>query len=149
MRRIALLAAGLSIVGQAALAADLRPPPPPPVKAAPPPVYFSWTGCYLGANVGYHWGSDKITTTTTGPVPADNAFIDSVTPTTLKPAGALGGVQGGCNYQASAFVIGIEADADWVGGTASRSLVFGPNAVGVNPADFITDATKATFPATV
>jgi outer membrane immunogenic protein len=45
------LLATVALVGLAApaMAADLpvkyRPPPPPP-------VYFSWTGCYIGGDVG-------------------------------------------------------------------------------------------------
>ena len=45
-------AVALAAGGEAAMAADM------PLKAAPmaPPPAWSWTGFYLGANVGYGWG---------------------------------------------------------------------------------------------
>jgi outer membrane immunogenic protein len=146
MRRstIAAIAAVSAIAfTQIASAADL-PRKAPAYMPPPLPVVYNWTGCYLGANVGGHWGRDEISTTTS-PAGAEAAFIDSVTATTLKPQGVIGGVQGGCNYQVSSFVFGIEADADWLGGTESRNLVLGPNTAVVNPADFIDNSTKATF----
>ena len=54
---VALL--GLSSIGQAA---DM----PAPVYKAPPPVVvpFSWTGFYLGANIGGAWGHRDVTDVT-------------------------------------------------------------------------------------
>jgi outer membrane immunogenic protein len=88
----------------AANAADL------PVKAPPAPVYvpppFSWTGCYIGGNVGGAWAqsnwSDSLFGLNWGNT-SDGRFI--------------GGFQGGCNYQFynPGFVIGVEGDFDWVG----------------------------------
>jgi outer membrane immunogenic protein len=146
MRRIAFLAVGLSI-GQAAMAADLRPLPQ--VKAPVVPA-FNWTGCYLGGNVGYQYGEDKITTTT---APANfaaggAAFLDGITPATLRPAGAIGGVQGGCNYEISSVVIGFEADADWTGGVAQRTFVV-PAGAPVAQNDFMTDSARLSFLSTV
>jgi outer membrane immunogenic protein len=50
----------------------------------------SWQGPYVGANLGYLWGS------TTG------------NPT--RPSGAAGGIQAGYNLQGGPIVVGIEAD---------------------------------------
>src|SRR5437763_15039380 len=100
MRRLTFaLVAAISTIAltQIASAADLprrAPAYEPPLL----PVAYNWTGCYLGGNVGGHWGRDKISTTTS-PAGAGAGFIDSVTPTTLEPRGVIGGVQGGCNYQ--------------------------------------------------
>jgi hypothetical protein len=46
-----------------AIAADLplKAPPPPPV-----PV-FSWTGLYIGANIGGAWSNGSITDTSRAP----------------------------------------------------------------------------------
>lgn len=54
---------------------------------------MSWTGFYLGANLGYGWGSAGWT----------------------SPTGILGGVQAGYNWQfaGSPVVLGLEADFDW------------------------------------
>jgi outer membrane immunogenic protein len=52
---------------------------------------FSWTGCYIGGNIGYGWG----------PFPA------------LRDREYQGGGQVGCNYQfAPNWVIGIEGDGE-------------------------------------
>src|SRR5437899_11789664 len=58
-----LLLAGVATVALvgAASAADLGPRPA--YKAAPiaPPVpVFSWTGCHVGAQVGYGWGHKDV-----------------------------------------------------------------------------------------
>jgi outer membrane immunogenic protein len=77
----------------AALAADViaeQPPAPAPVVV---PV-FSWTGLYLGANLGYGWAN-------AGP-DDDNGFV--------------GGGQIGYNYEFdNHLVLGIEGDMDATG----------------------------------
>ena len=113
MRRlsIATIAAASMVVAftQIASAADLGRPvykaPPPP---APVPVY-SWTGFYIGGNVGYS-ASDNAHSSTT--------FLDGTdtigSPFTLAPSGWLGGVQGGYNWQFSPHgVLGLEGDWQW------------------------------------
>ena len=59
-----LLLAGVSVFAliatSPARAADLpttMPRKAPPIAPAPP---FSWTGCYIGGNVGYDWGRKSI-----------------------------------------------------------------------------------------
>lgn len=84
----AVLAGIVAGLAAPAAAADLSGGYPPVAYAQPVPV-FTWTGFYLGANVGYGWGSSG---------------FDS-------PAGAVGGLQAGYNFQfASPFVLGIETD---------------------------------------
>jgi outer membrane immunogenic protein len=119
------LAAAVSLAGLgAASAADMA------VKARPvPPPVVSWTGCYVGVNGGYTWGdgySDLAlqpslaawTALSPGYAVFDGRYAKS-------PNGALGGAQGGCNVQFGSWVIGFEADADYVGAsnTTSRSAV--------------------------
>src|SRR5580704_5073925 len=94
---LAVLAAWTS-----AHAADMPVPPPPPAKApvyVPPP--FTWSGFYLGGNLGGVWSSATFT---------DNLTAASVTATN---SGWLGGAQVGVNYQFGAAVIGAEAMFDW------------------------------------
>ena len=69
MSKRLIIAAGLMAASMtAAMAADMRMPVKAPPIVDPP---FSWTGFYLGGNVGYSWGrartdqSDVTTTTTT------------------------------------------------------------------------------------
>jgi len=89
------------------MAADLRTPaykaPPPP-----PPVYFSWTGCYVGGNVGGLWVNKDVTGPFGGTVSVDGSSWAA-------------GLQAGCNYQfAGGFVIGIQGDYDWADAGFSR-----------------------------
>jgi len=88
-------------------------------KAVPiAPAPFSWTGFYVGANVGGIWGrSDQTVDINTGLtfIPANTASL----------SGLIGGVQAGYNYQVSNIVLGIEADYDW--SNAKSSVVTGPN----------------------
>jgi outer membrane immunogenic protein len=79
-----------------------------PLKAPPPHVApFSWTGFYLGGNVGYSWGNSDSTL----------SFSDATTGTVLSSAhpnfaldGVIGGAQIGYNYQVTNWVLGLEAD---------------------------------------
>ena len=88
-----MLAASIAIAGAAggvASAADLGPQP---YYSAPAPAasrIFNWAGAYVGANVGYEWGS-----------------VSSATP---EPSGIAGGVQGGYNWQNGQIVYGVEGD---------------------------------------
>jgi outer membrane immunogenic protein len=91
-----------------------------PVVVAP---VATWTGCYIGANVGYSWGDGSSGLDLVGTVPAVLAPFDGRY--TGSPSGALGGGQVGCNYQSGIFVVGIEADIDYLGAskTASRAAI--------------------------
>lgn len=87
MRTILGAALLLSMMGMA-IAADF---PPGNYYTAPAPLSaYSWAGPYLGANLGYEWGT------------VDN------NPT--KPSGLAGGVQAGYNWQRGNFVFGGETD---------------------------------------
>jgi outer membrane immunogenic protein len=69
-------------------------------KAPPPPVY-SWSGLYLGANIGYSWGAAKYDAVLTGV---------GATSRSEKMDGVIGGLQSGYNYQFGTWVIGFETD---------------------------------------
>jgi outer membrane immunogenic protein len=122
MRRLYQAAAAIPLVLAVSTmgnAADL------PVAVAPPPVYpsvlFSWTGFYLGGNVGGGWTADSVT---------DTRFGQSFILPTRDPV-FLGGAQAGFNYQFSNLVGGIEADFDWLNhNNSSAGPVVIPN-VGV------------------
>jgi outer membrane immunogenic protein len=149
MRRTAIVLTTTAVlvagIGQAAFAADL-PPAPAPYRAPVIVPIYNWTGCYLGANVGGQYGSDKITTTTSvNNFPGGGAaFLDGRTPVTINPQGVIGGVQGGCNVQFASFVIGFEGDADWLYGRQSRTITVGAGAP-IAAGDFLTNEVKATF----
>ena len=107
--------------GTPALAADMALKTPPPVH--------SWTGFYIGANVGYGWGNNTgpgWTSFTDGPpglfgVAGYFAAGGNVLPG-VNPRGALGGAQIGYDWQvAPTWVVGLVADIDAAGIRTSAS----------------------------
>jgi outer membrane immunogenic protein len=145
---IALGALGLSVP---ATAADMEVAGAPAYKAVRPIVrVYDWTGFYIGGNVGGHWGVDKITTVTDMNFEGLGALaataLDGASAATLHPQGFIGGVQAGYNLEGSGGVFGIEVDANWLGGSASRTLT---NIPGINPLDVMTNTMQATFLSTM
>lgn len=86
-----------------------------PVKAPPvaPVVVPFWTGFYAGASVGGGW-SQK---TFVDDFPTFDGEIDA----TPKPAGWVGGLQTGYNYQINSLLLGIEGDFTWLGARSQFS----------------------------
>jgi len=110
------VAAAALLVAAPAFAADIAQPYPTkaPVVAVEP--VFSWTGFYLGGNVGGAWGSGE----------------DALDLLGLEPSGFIGGGQLGYNVQLdNNIVIGIEADiqgsdvSDTAFGVESKMDYFG------------------------
>jgi len=87
MKRLVLAAAigFLALASHAAVAADLVPYGQPTLARS-----TFWQGPYLGANLGYQWGSVR------------NAGNE--------PSGVAGGIQGGYSWQIGQFVFGGETD---------------------------------------
>jgi outer membrane immunogenic protein len=120
--------AAISLIGTgAASAADLgRPAPAPVYTKAPVVAPFSWTGFYLGADAGYAWARDRDTET----------VLATGAPSVFSPTSAaqLKGFKAGgylgYNWQISAFVFGVEADAEYAHLTGQATF---PNTA---PADF-------------
>ena len=83
-------ALAIAIAADAAKAADF-----PPYTVPAPIRSYSWTGPYMGGNLGYLWGN-----TTRNPT---------------QPSGITGGVRGGYNWQTGAWVFGGEADINLSG----------------------------------
>jgi outer membrane immunogenic protein len=82
----------------------------PVYKASPPPIaYYNWTGFYVGGNIGYSVGNDRIGQTLAVPATGftDVNFADGV----VAPKGVLGGVQLGYNWQGGRnWLTGVEFD---------------------------------------
>ncbi len=89
---IALLATGALADGMPSRGGSIKDAP---VAAAP----FSWSGFYVGGNVGGAWADLSHTTTT--------ATNDSAT-LNFDPSSFAGGVQGGYQIQMGAMVFGLE-----------------------------------------
>jgi outer membrane immunogenic protein len=92
MKKTALIGmATAALIALPAAAADLARG-----YGAPAPYSaFSWAGPYLGANLGYQWGSSS------------NNGAD--------PSGLTGGIQVGYNWQTGQFVYGVETDFNFSG----------------------------------
>jgi outer membrane immunogenic protein len=111
---------GLSLgFGAVAHAADLAPigPGPAPVYTKAPPPLWSWTGFYVGGNVGGAWGTSSAT----------NPFFGFQTTGDYPTSGIIAGGQAGYNWQFSSWVLGLETDMDWsdVKGTTSNGICSG------------------------
>jgi outer membrane immunogenic protein len=115
IRKFAMATAVLMAAGASALAADLPSRRPPPPVFVPPPL-FTWTGIYIGGDVGYTWGTDKHTSV--------------IGASSVSPNGIIGGAHIGYNYQVNQFVFGIEGDVD--GTNFNNSVTAGPLAAYVS-----------------
>jgi outer membrane immunogenic protein len=93
-----------------AVAADL------PVKAAPPLPALSWTGFYLGANVGGGFSQKTFIDNFLALGPPIGGIDASP-----RPSGWVGGLQAGYNYQINSILFGLEGDFTWLGTKSSFS----------------------------
>jgi outer membrane immunogenic protein len=127
-----------ALLAGSAMAADL--PVRAPVYKAPPPVaVFSWTGFYVGGNIGYSWGNARTDIAGNGSIatfpglshappfdafpgfPSSYAFADA---NTARLSGIIGGAQVGYNYQFNPrWVLGFEADIQGSGERGSGTFV--------------------------
>jgi outer membrane immunogenic protein len=110
MRKLFHTTAALSVLLAASMAANAADVPPyaPPVYLPPP---FSWTGFYIGVNLGGAWSQRNVT---------DSLF--GLRFDTGNNKGAfIGGGQLGFNYQFGNFVFGVEGDIDGVANTNDAS----------------------------
>jgi outer membrane immunogenic protein len=113
------LTTSMAFISGAAMAADM------PVKAplvAPP---FSWSGCYIGGNVGGSWADVDQSVSFQGVV---------VIPSSGRGSSVIGGAQAGCNWQFTpSWVFGVEGDINWLDLKRShdfRATVLGEDTVG-------------------
>jgi outer membrane immunogenic protein len=125
MRKSLLLGVCASaLVAGSALAADL-PARARPAPVAPIPV-FSWTGFYIGANIGGAWSNSTLTDNVTGASFSTNN------------SGFIGGGQFGYNWQFNNnWVLGIEGDID--GTTISKTSNAVPTTIGTLQGSLNTD----------
>jgi outer membrane immunogenic protein len=118
--RLTVVAAAMLFGVSAASGADLpaRAYTKAPVAIA---AVYNWTGFYVGANVGYGWGTDHTVLTTDAdgaPGGPFSALLVQAGAAAAKPEGIIGGVQAGYNWQSGRLVAGLEAD---LSGTDIRS----------------------------
>ena len=118
----------IALAGKA-LAADVEVP-------SPPVPLFTWTGAYLGGQVGYAWGNDPAefnefvpATPATPPsrthprgIPGTPAVFLS-DPLGINHQGVIGGAHAGYNLQFNQWVVGMEGNLD---GTSLSKTVLLP-----------------------
>jgi outer membrane immunogenic protein len=95
-----------AVANAAEMPVKARPAPTPP-----PPPPFSWTGFYIGGNVGAAWSDRRVTDTVFG-----LDFMNQGNDVRF-----IGGGQVGANYQINSLVLGVEADFDWVSNNDNNS----------------------------
>jgi hypothetical protein len=121
-RKILLTSVGaMALTGSAAFAADLPYRAAPPVYLPPLPI-FTWTGLYLGGQVGYAWARNKEVSSTprnTGLRLPPSMFL----PFNLNLQGAIGGAHVDYNLQINQWVVGLESDVN--GTSLSKTQLVG------------------------
>src|SRR5271156_5758850 len=131
MKRVLIgIASAAALAGGAgtAMAADIalyyRAPPPAP-------IYYSWTGFYVGGNVGGAWSSNNALWE---PLPSSAAFGAFPIAGTTGGSSVIGGFQAGYNWQfAPTWVAGLEADWSWAnaGGSVNQPWAANPGGAAV------------------
>jgi outer membrane immunogenic protein len=102
-------AAAATLAGSAFAAEPAPTPPPVPV--------FTWTGLYVGGQIGYAWGRDPVTWVGTA-----NDLDLAAGALTQSPQGVIGGAHVGYNLQYNPWlVIGVEGSVD--GTSLSKTVV--------------------------
>ena len=118
-RIIVTLLAGFAFIAVASGSASAA-------SAAP----VAWTGCYIGANVGYGWA----------PTNWNDHGIEFVA---HGANGAVGGGQIGCDYQSGPWVLGIQGMLNAAGMKGSSANLF------LDPAGAVIDSTNVSAFATL
>ena len=131
-------ALALALLSTTAFAADLPSRRAPPVYAPPPAIpVFTWTGVYVGGQVGYAFNRDSAFASAT----ANGVGLAS---TSAKENGVIGGAHIGYNFSTQSLpflggalgtggVFGIEGDVD---GTSARAR-YALGGIGVTGSDKI------------
>ncbi len=118
----------LALLGGAASAADLATKYP--VKAAVVVPVFSWTGFYIGGNIGWGWLNTDLNISPFFGAPATGVNVGSAN-------GFLGGFQAGYNWQfANNVVLGVEADIDWTDLGGNSVVISGPGGLASGQLDY-------------
>jgi outer membrane immunogenic protein len=121
-RKFLLASVGaIALTGSAALAADLPSRAPPPVYLPPPPI-FTWTGLYIGGQVGYAWLNGNNRFNGFDPFFGTGIFLDSSVGGT--PNGVIGGGHVGFDYQINQWVLGVEGTVDGTSLSNNAVVVF-------------------------
>jgi len=115
--KLLLAAAAVAGFSGTAMAADLYVPPAQPAPAAQAPAQTDWDGPYIGASVGYGWGTAT-----------DSTLTDSTGLT-----GWLVGGQVGYNFHLTDnLVAGVEGDINWTNESGTFTGTAAPDNFAIN-----------------
>jgi outer membrane immunogenic protein len=117
MRLISGIAFAAAIAGPA-LAADMTRPMP--MKAPSYAPAFSWTGTYVGADVGGVWGTFHVNPATTNNL---TGAVSAPGVMDINNSSLIGGFQAGYNWQIGQWVLGFEQDYQFTGLKQTASFV--------------------------
>lgn len=105
MRKLVMIAVAATFANvSGASAADLGRAAPVKEDIYTPAPAYSWTGLYIGGNVGYGWADEHQQVQDTA-----SAHMD------FAPEGAIAGGQIGYNIQTKGLVLGVEGSGSWSG----------------------------------
>jgi len=83
-----------------------------PMKAPSYAPAFSWTGTYVGANLGGIWGTFDMSPTTTNNI---TGVVGAPGVMSINNSSVIGGFQAGYNWQIGQWVLGLEQDYQFTG----------------------------------
>lgn len=114
MRIDAMVAVVFTLLCGSASAADLPLPAKAPTASAPVP--FSWTGFYIGGNIGYAWNAGSLDNVGYVYGPDYGSFGNGWfgTQSSSVSNSITGGAQLGYNYQVGQLVFGVETDLSYM-----------------------------------
>jgi outer membrane immunogenic protein len=98
-----------SAIAGPGLAADMTMPLLKSPSYAPA---FSWTGTYVGANIGGVWGTFNVSPATTNNL---TGFVGAPAAMDINDSNLIGGFQAGYNWQIGQWVLGLEQDYQFTG----------------------------------
>lgn len=117
--KLVLAAAAVAGLSGSAMAADLYVPPAQPAPVAAAPAATDWDGPYIGASVGYGWGTANDTSVT----PNDSTGVNGF---------SVGG-QVGYNFHLGGNVVaGVEGDLNWNDQTGTFTGTSASDAMRIN-----------------
>jgi opacity protein-like surface antigen len=146
MKGLIATGAAIVLIGATTYAADASSKKKSSKAAAPQialPVAtpaFTWSGCYVGGQIGGGWGHKYFSKPTGFELPTAGPVLRSAVPVDNFASGLLGGGQAGCRYQSpSHWVLGLEGD--FAGAKIFSSKTFGVHVPGLlAPGTFQTQA---------
>jgi outer membrane immunogenic protein len=94
-----------------------------------PPAIYDWTGIYVGPHIGGGILVDSVSQNVA------TAPINLLSSGSLRPAGVIGGLQGGANYEFAPWVVGIEGT--WTDSAINGNTLIG-TATGATPQERFT-----------